>query len=265
MHSCYCANIILGDLTVKVVDDFGGAFSAKDRSGVVLLLIGLSLLLPHIPILNALVSPIQTFVTTVHELSHALACLVTGGHVGAMTIVNDGDGHGGLTFCRDGIPFIYTQAGYIGTALFGCLLIWFGQYPRLSKVMLFLMGATFGLASLTFMFGTVLHGGMEQGALSMLVGLFMAGAFIFASLRASAYVANLLLLFLGVQTGMNAIQSITWLFNPAGSSDADSMAQLTHIPAGFWSVFWLLFAVCSLGTTLWFTFKANKKHGLNTF
>jgi hypothetical protein len=262
------ANVLnrhFGDTAVNSVDEMGGVFRSRPRTGVILLFIALSLVLSHIPILNLLVAPIMTFVTAVHELSHAIACLLTGGHVDAMTIVGDGQGHGGLTYTHGGIRLIITQAGYIGTALFGCLLIWLGHFPRLSKVVLLLIGIGFGIASLTFMFGTVLHGGLEQGVLSMLSGLFMAGVFIIVSLRSNYYIANLILLFLGVQTGLNSIDSITWLFNPGGTSDADTMAAMTGIPAMFWSVSWLLFAGASIGATLWWTVKMDRKNQpLNT-
>ena len=109
----------------------------------------LSLFLYNAPIVGLLLSPINTFATMVHELGHAFVCMSTGGSVSGMTIVSDGSGHGGLTFCHGGMPFFYTQAGYLGTAIFGCLLIYFGQYPRFSKAILCLMGATMAIASIS--------------------------------------------------------------------------------------------------------------------
>lgn len=239
--------------------DSEGTFSAKPRTGMIMLLIGLSLVMSHIPILSWFLQPINTFIAAVHELSHALACILTGGTVAGMTIVGDGAGHGGLTFCSGGIQQIYAQAGYMGTALFGCLLIILGRMPKISKGVLFTMGVCFGIASLTFMFGTVLHGNIIQGVLSMISGLLMAGAFIIVSLRFNAYWANLILLFIGVQTGLNAVNSITWLFNPAGSSDADAMFAMTGVPSIVWSSFWLLFAVSTLGATLWWSANEDTK------
>src|SRR5271163_4876737 len=85
-----------------------------------------SLLLSHSPGFSWLFAPINIFTTAVHEMGHALVCLATGGQVSGLTIVGDGAGHGGLTFCQGGNPFFYTQAGYLGAAVFGCLLIILG-------------------------------------------------------------------------------------------------------------------------------------------
>ena len=63
-------------------------------------------------------------------MSHALACVFTGGWVSGLTIVEDGNGHGGLTFTHGGIPFIYSQAGYMGEAIWGCLLLSLARFPR---------------------------------------------------------------------------------------------------------------------------------------
>lgn len=245
------------------VGDVGNTFSTRPRSGVVLLFILLSVVAAHVPLLNWLLTPISTFVTAVHEMSHAVACLFTGGHVAAMTIVNDGEGHGGLTYCQGGMPIVWMQAGYMGTALFGCLLIWLARMPKISKAVLMFMGLSFGAAALTFMFGTVIHGAFAQGLSSMFCALLLAGGLIWASMRLSWYWANLLLIFLGVQTGLNAVDTITWLFYPAGWSDASNMASLTGLPAGAWAVWWLAFAVITLGGTLFLTFKADDKR-LNT-
>src|SRR5438067_2233826 len=96
----------------------------------------LTLLLWDSPYVSWLLFPIKIFVTALHEFSHALVCLATGGHVNGMTIVDDNNGHGGLTMCSGGNPFLYAQAGYIGTAVWGCLLIMLSRVPALAKAAL---------------------------------------------------------------------------------------------------------------------------------
>lgn len=223
----------------------------------------LSLFLYNAPIVGLLLSPINTFATMVHELGHAFVCMSTGGAVSGMTIVSDGSGHGGLTFCHGGMPFFYTQAGYLGTAIFGCLLIYFGQYPRFSKAILCLIGATMAIASVSLVgfniFGS--SGTGWQGFFSMLWGLALAGGLLFAGIKWQPRTANLLLLFLAVQTALNSVVSIIYLaqvslgMTPFSSfSDATSMEQMTHIPAGAWSVMWVLISVGMLAATLWLTY-----------
>src|SRR5438874_2686578 len=80
-----------------------------------IILTGLTLLLWDSPYVSWLLFPVKTFVTALHEFSHAIICLGTGGSVEGMTIVEDYHGHGGVTMCRGGNPLLYTPAGYLGT------------------------------------------------------------------------------------------------------------------------------------------------------
>lgn len=236
-------------------------FSRKSRLGVIFLLVVASFVLPHIPLLNLVTLPLQSFTTTIHEMGHAIACLMTGGQVSGMSIVADGQGHGGLTFCQGGIPFIYTQAGYLMTALAGCGMIWAGYFPRLSKGVLVAIGGAFIAASLVFMSGTILHGDVVAGFGSMALSLALGGGIIWTALKLNPYWANLLLLFLGIQTGLNAINDDITLFMQAtgmmgqGWSDATLMQQMTAIPAPVWATLW---TVISLGL-LWATMSASIK------
>ncbi|CAN5442942.1 hypothetical protein BH10CYA1_BH10CYA1_44200 [soil metagenome] len=234
--------------------------SEKSNAWAFWLITILSLFLYNAPIVGLLLSPISTFATMVHEMSHAIVCLATGGYVTGMTIVSDGSGHGGLTFCRGGMPFFYTQAGYLGAAVFGCLLIFLGQFQKISKGILMFMGGTIGLASIFLVGFNVLNTGW-QGFLSMIAGLLMSGFLIWAGMKWRAHYANLLLLFLAVQTALNSVTSIVYLaqvslgMTPFGSfSDASSMEQMTGLPAGFWSIMWVFASALMLGATLYFTY-----------
>jgi Peptidase M50B-like len=220
----------------------------------------LSLFLYNVPIIGLLLSPISTFATMVHEMSHAIVCILTGGWVSGMTIVSDGSGHGGLTFCRGGMPFFYTQAGYLGAAVFGCLLIFLGQFQKISKGILMFMGGTIGLASIFLVGFNVLNTGW-QGFVSMIAGLMMSAFLIWAGAKWRSHYANLLLLFLAVQTALNSVTSIAYLAQVSlgltafdSFSDASSMQDMTGLPAGFWSLAWVLMSVAMLAATLYFTY-----------
>src|SRR5208283_2452685 len=109
----------------------------------------LSILLANAPGINILMTPVNQFVIMIHECSHAIVALLTGGHP-AVTIVPDGLGHGGLTQTNGGWLFFSAQAGYLGTALFGCLLIYLGQFPKYSRYILMGIGVMMILSSLIF-------------------------------------------------------------------------------------------------------------------
>lgn len=217
-------------------------------------------------IFRLLLGPLQTFETVLHEASHALACLFTGGWVSGLTIVDDGRGHGGLTFCHGGIPFIYGQAGYIGETLWGCLLIALSRFHKISRIILVMLGVSLGLVTLIFMPGTMFveHRWME-GFGSMAWGLILSGFFIFAGWKLPSKVAHILLLFVAVQSCLSSLQDI-WVLVlqatgafPGTWSDATNIQNITGIPALFWGICWALFSIGMLSFVLWTTFKLE--HG----
>jgi hypothetical protein len=220
-----------------------------------------AMILPMIPLLNIVIGPLTSVATLVHEMGHALACLLTGGTVSGMTIVSDGAGHGGLTFCRGGIPFIYSQTGYLGTTLAGCALIALARVPRASKIALGVLGVAFGAAAVTFMFGGIGHTGDRwQTISSMFTGLFLAAAFLRLAFKLSPSWANMLLLFVGVEIGLNALSDTWYLillslgFGGTAWSDATNMANMTHVPAFVWAVLWAGLTVWALLMTISWTY-----------
>jgi len=222
----------------------------------------LTLILWTLPGVNILLAPVSTFVTTLHEMGHAIACLATGGSVVGMTVVSDGDGHGGLTMCQGGWPLIYTQTGYLGTAFAGCLLIWFSKSRERAKAVLIVLGIAIGVSSLWFLSQTIftLHR-TSEGAWSLAFGLMMAAALIVAGSKLRASHAQMLLTFLAVQTALNALTDVLVLIElscgfqvSASFSDATNMQKMTHIPAAVWSVFWGLTSLVMLLLTVKFTY-----------
>lgn len=238
----------------------GSALSNDVNAWAFWLITIVSLVLSQTPGISWLFLPINQFTTMVHELSHALVCVLTGGHVSGLTIVADGAGHGGITSSLGGIQFFIAQAGYLGTAFFGCLLIFLGQYARFSKIILATLGVLMGGFTLYFVGLNVFHTGLA-GFFSFLWGAAMSIGLIWLAKKFDSKTANLAVLFLAVQTALNSISCIFLLvqvylgFIPAGGwSDATVMENMTHIPSFFWSFLWFILSCLMLGFTLWHTY-----------
>jgi hypothetical protein len=236
--------------------------AAPSHRASLALLIGLNVAfyaLTQFPLGRILVVPLDTLVTTLHELGHAIVCLATGGSVSALTIVSDGDGHAGVTWCRGGIPFLYTQAGYLGAAFFGCVLIRLGRAQEKAKAVLKGLGALIAAASLFLIGPGLFHGADTTQALgSLAVGVGMAVVLLFLGAKLPTKVAHILLLILAGQTALNALKDTVGLIEISlgltpyqGSfTDATNMYNLTHIPAAFWSVLWGVVSLIMLAVTL---------------
>lgn len=225
---------------------------------VVVLITILSLALSDLPIFSVIYSPIEYFTTALHEIGHALACSATGGSVMGLTIVSDGAGHGGLTFCSGGNHFIFGQTGYLGTTAFGCLLLFLGRKESMTRPLLYALAGLLIFAVFFYMLPTLtIAQHAQQGMLSMVVGCIMAAALVAAARLLPLRAASLLLAFLSVQTALNALYDILVLaqitlgmHGQAGFSDATNMAAETGIPAFFWSLFWGLSSLAMLFLTI---------------
>ncbi len=79
-----------------------------------------TVLLSFVPFGDAVTYPIRLFVTFIHETSHATAAVLTFGSIDGMTVSPD---ESGLTWVRGGFGPLVSSAGYLGTTLFGALLL----------------------------------------------------------------------------------------------------------------------------------------------
>lgn len=227
------------------------------------LIVVLSIFCANVPLLGLFFYPVTQFVTMVHEMGHALAAILTGGHVGWMTIVGDGQGHGGLTGTSGGWQFLVVQAGYLFTTFFGCLLIYLGQYPRLSKAVLTAIGVAIMGGTLLFMVPTLLTfdpSRFVQGIFSIVWGLAMGGACVYMGRKLNHALSNLVVLFLAVQTALNSL-NLLWVLVPhslglagGGYSDATLMSRMIPSFPIFWVFLWVTISIVALFLTLKHTY-----------
>jgi hypothetical protein len=222
-----------------------------------------------------LLVPINQFVVTVHEMSHAIVTVLTGGIVTGMTNVSDGAGHGGLTQHVGGVSFLIAQAGYLGQTFFGCLLIYLSQFKNWSRRILYLLGGIVLAGAIFFVLPGFLDlNGLLNGKILQVIGslvwsLALAAMFYFAGKKLNDATANLLVLFLSVQCTLNSL-SLIWILLPhslgmtgRGFTDATSMQDITGIPAFVWALSWMLTSILAFLFTLRFTYGAFlfKKQG----
>ena len=83
------------------------------------------------------VLPLKIFVVFLHELSHGLAAILTGGRIEEMSISAQQGGH---AITRGGNGFVILSAGYLGSLLLGALLLMVALRTHLDKAMVALCG-----------------------------------------------------------------------------------------------------------------------------
>lgn len=118
----------------------------------------LAIALMFVPFASVVTYPCNLFVTLVHESSHALAALATGGSVESITISPDTSG---LTLTRGGSRLITLCAGYTGATIFGAVLLvllrkeWVRTAAAFGASFLLVTALRFGANILTYATGVV--------------------------------------------------------------------------------------------------------------
>ncbi|MEW6732903.1 MAG: M50 family metallopeptidase [Acidobacteriota bacterium] len=139
---------------------------SKDAFKLLLLATVITLGIGLIPYAELATYPFRLFVTFVHETGHAIATLLTFGSVRGMNINPDGSG---VTYALGGWTFVLASAGYLGSTIFGAMLLLLCHRGSMAKKIL--AAISLGLFS-TLMFTSI-------GYLAFIILIAMAGIGIF--------------------------------------------------------------------------------------
>jgi len=183
--------------------------------------------------------PLRLFVVFLHEISHGLAAVLTGG---AITRIEFSPNEGGVCWTRGGLPFVVLNAGYLGSLIFGAALLVASTLPRLNRVALLLLGALVLGVTLLFV----------RSFFAFFYGLLAGTLLLWAWRRMGAFGAELLLQTVGVVSGLYAVWDIATdvLFRSIHGSDASALARLTGVPAVVWGLAWIGLSVFVLAWAL---------------
>lgn len=249
---------------------------AEDAKPQVILLIiatVITIVLWFIPFADYLVYPIRLFVTFIHEASHALIAVLTGGSVQSLTIASDGSG---VVYSAPSGWFgamLTSSAGYLGTTVFGVMmLVLIRKSVSPHKV---LVGSGIFIGTMTVVFGIlspIFHFLSLNVAFSSVIFTVGAGLLLAAGLLAlgkfSSYrVANFSVAFLAIQCLLNSLSDLKTVFfinaPLVGSdlaNDAKNMADATGLPGVFWVFLWIVISVVMISVGMRFYAVAKNKN-----
>jgi hypothetical protein len=201
----------------------------------------------YIPLTAYIVYPLQLFATFIHESSHALATLITGNTVMSLTVSPDTSGM--VWSQSSGISALFiSSAGYLGTTLFGTLLLVWMRYGLSSRLALLISSGLVGVMTVVFGFLAPFWNLLANVTFGSVVFTVFSGAVLTVGLFAVARFAplkwvNFALAFLSVQCLLNAFFSLKDLFVISAvttqTTDAANMAASTGIPALVWVFIWI--------------------------
>ncbi|GAB4576298.1 MAG: hypothetical protein Kow0077_32040 [Anaerolineae bacterium] len=223
--------------------------------GLTLAAFVLVMILWQIPALNGLLAPFRYFVTTVHELGHGLAAILSGGSFRAYQVYASG---AGVATTASPSPWLVIPAGYVGTALFGAALLYLNNRTGRSRWLSAVLGGGFALMTLLF----------ARNLTSLLAGALTAAVLLLLAWKGAPILNRFVLNVLAMLTGLHAVLDIRGLLGNLNAdilarqgrvpNDAYAMAQAVGIlpPAG-WAILWMLIALALLGVSAYATFRGS--------
>ncbi|HEY4423844.1 MAG TPA: M50 family metallopeptidase [Pyrinomonadaceae bacterium] len=232
---------------------------ARPQAMTLLIAATISIVLSFIPFAEFLTYPFRIFVTFIHEGGHALAALLTGNSVASLSVAMNASGE---TYTTQGgiISQVFiSSAGYLGSMAFGALLLILIRKAIAARIVLLSCGIL--IFAMTMIFGFIKPlfwvNAWSGIPFTLLAGLLISAGLVLIARFASARVASFFVSFLAVQCVLNALFDLKTLFSlsspfgPTVQTDALNMSNATGIPAIFWTVLWIAFA---LGI-LWFAMR----------
>ena len=195
----------------------------------------------RLPYADAVAYPFRLFATFVHELSHGLAAVATGGRFDRFLVHAD---LSGTAWSAGGIRWIVASAGYVGSALAGNVLIVLAARRVSSRGLLVAIGLALALACLFFV----------RNAFGLATGLALAVALVLAGWRLGAGWRDAFLLVLAVQLVLDGFNSLLDLVVLSGDAsvhtDARTLAELSGLPAILWALLWSALSLAMLVASL---------------
>ncbi|MFN7962734.1 MAG: M50 family metallopeptidase [Thermoanaerobaculia bacterium] len=185
------------------------------------------------------VYPLKLLVVLFHELSHGLAAVATGGEVLGIELVPQ---EGGLCKTAGGSRFLVLSAGYLGSLVWGGLILNLAARSRRDRLLTAILGALL-LATALFWVRPMLSFGM---VFALAAGLALLAAARWLSPQGNDFLLRLV----GLTSMLYAVFDIQddVLSRPhLSESDAGALAALTGIPTLVWGFLWIGLAVLGAG------------------
>jgi hypothetical protein len=200
---------------------------------------------------SLLIYPIKLFVVILHEFSHGLAAVVTGGGIVKIEVSRQ---IGGVCYTRGGWPLIVASAGYLGSIFWGGLILLIAARTKYDNIMGMAIGGLLILVAIGFIrnwFGFLFTAGF--GVALAVVSYF-----------AKNVIIDLFMKFLGMTSCLYVIIDIKEdLIDRSNiGSDADLIARLLGIQSlsVLIGITWILIAVCAFGGFLWIASRGERSN-----
>lgn len=209
----------------------GGAGRGARSDGRLRLLAGYALFFVVLWMLwtTPVAAALRIFVVLLHEVSHGIAAVATGGRIERIVVTPL---EGGLCVCPGGDAFVTLSAGYLGSLLWGAGFLLVSRRPSWARATTGAVGVL--LAGVSLLYVRTIFG--------LAFGLIAAVGLWLCARRLSGIANARVLAALGLTSCLYALLDIRSdvLDRPQLPSDARMLAELTGVPAVIWGVLWIV-------------------------
>ncbi|MBI4023362.1 MAG: M50 family metallopeptidase [Verrucomicrobia bacterium] len=176
--------------------------------------------------------PVKMFTVLLHECSHGLAAVLTGGTLDRIKLDPD---LGGVAQLRGGWRVVTLSAGYLGSMFFGGSIMLLAARTRWDRALSLLLGGLVLAVTLAYV----------RTPFGFGFGLLFGAALILIGWLAPMAVNDLLLKFLGLTSALYAIVDIKedLISRTVPNSDAYQLSRILPLPAVVWGVIWIVIAL----------------------
>jgi len=180
------------------------------------------------------VYPFRLFVVFLHEISHGIAAVLTGGSIVSIGMSDEG----GVCLTRGGWRLLILNAGYLGSLLWGALFLLLGARRAWARSIVGAVGVFTLVVTLAYV----------RTWFGVLYGLAAGLVLIVVAARLKPALSETLLAAIGATSVLYAIWDVAAdvLVVHSGQSDAAALARLTLVPAIVWGAAWIAISVVVL-------------------
>jgi len=180
------------------------------------------------------VYPIKILVVLLHEISHGLAAVLTGGRIVKIELSQL---EGGACWSAGGIELLVLPAGYLGSMLLGGLILVFASRSKFDKFISGIVGLAVLLITLFFV----------RNLFGIIWGLLFSAALIATAVFAPGFINDFILKFIGLVSILYAVLDIKsdLIQRTVQGSDAYQMSRIIPLPPIVWGIIWIIIALAA--------------------
>ncbi len=182
-----------------------------------------------------LVYPIKLFVVLIHEISHAISAILSGGKVISFKIGFD---LSGKCETENGNNILIAASGYLGSLLFGLLIFYSTYNKRIGKWLLIIIALLILITSVSL---------MQNFSLILLAVLYSVLLFVsafFLQIRIDSYILKLFGMLSCIYVLFDIKEDI--LSRNSTISDASILSDLINVPTIVIGLIWLIISLAGI-------------------